>query len=979
MRFSTIFLSSAFLLLPCVSECQIIINEIMAANATSLIETDYYNFPDWLEVYHSGTSNVMLSDYFLSDDMDELKKWQLPYVSLDVGQYYIIYCDKEGTGRHTTFGLSADGETIYLSDKSGNIIDHVTFGKQFPDISYGRNPSDPDEWSFCSEPTPGVINTTTTATLQSHKAGYSIPAGRLNSPAELVLTGSNIRYTTWGEEPYPSTSLSYSQPLNIPYTMVVKSKTFQDGYLPGETYANTYFLNEHHFTLPVVSISFKPEYFYDNTIGIHVVGTNGTEGDCGSMANWNQDWERSAYLEYFDENGIKQISQPIGVKLAGGCTRGRDQKSLSLYARSKYGDNDFDYPVFKQKPDIIRYKSLLLRNSGNDQDQTLLRDAFLQALVNESMDLDYQSYQPATVYFNGEYRGIMNLREKTDEDYFFSNYALGSDEIDFLEGILRCSSDDCYTAVRGSSAQYNEMISFISSNSLADNDNYNLVASQIDIREYINYMTLQIYIANRDWPGNNLKFWKASDSGKWRWIVFDLDYGFGFRLDENGYTHQTFHFATEANGPGHPNPPWSTLIYRKLLENDGFKRQFLSTFITHMYSSFKPEWCNQVLDSLSGIIANEMTFNQDKFGRTIVQWYQYLQTIKQYAVNRSNFMPGYVKSFFNLSSDNVTVAVSNPDIRKGKVSINNALVQKYPFNMSTYRELPLSLAAVPEKGYRFKQWNRTADSKKYSEDMALYSDTSFNISIEPEFEPVDFIQGISLNEIASVTGLFRDEYDERSGFVELFNNTSEDISLFSFFLSDDAGNLMRYAIPDSTVIPASGFITFYLDGEARQGILHTSFKADPDGESMYLSQKVGGTVYICDSVSFSLLLEDHSLGRYEDGTGSWQHMVNITPGWPNDPDRLVYQRDIEELKQDIKVYPNPSNGHLFISVSADIDYSNEFSIDVIDISGKVVYPRVWLNDKNSHINLTHINNGLYFLRTFRNGGLIYTDKLIIVR
>ena len=264
----------------------------------------------------------------------------------------------------------------------------------------------------------------------------------------------------------------------------------------------------------------------------------------------------------------------------------------------------------------------------------------------------------------------------------------------------------------------------------------------------------------------------------------------------------------------------------------------------------------------------------------------------------------------------------------------------------------------------------------YSQEILIQSDTSFNISIEPEFEPVDFIQGISLNEIASVTGLFRDEYDERSGFVELFNNTSEDISLFSFFLSDDAGNLMRYAIPDSTVIPASGFITFYLDGEARQGILHTSFKADPDGESMYLSQKVGGTVYICDSVSFSLLLEDHSLGRYEDGTGSWQHMVNITPGWPNDPDRLVYQRDIEELKQDIKVYPNPSNGHLFISVSADIDYSNEFSIDVIDISGKVVYR---LNSYNSHIDISRLDDGLYFIRIFRDRLLINTMKIMIIK
>ena len=978
MRPSGLFILLAFLLQSHISDSQIIINEMMAANATSMIETDYYNFPDWLEIYHQGSSMINLSDYYLSDNKDELMKWQFPSVSLNANQYYVVYCDKEGAGRHTNFGLSTDGETVYLSDNSGTIIDQVTYGKQLPDIAYGRDPSNPTQWLFCSEPTPGQINSITTATVQSPVAGYSIPAGRLNTPAKLTLTGDGIKYTAWGEEPGPA-SLSYSQSLNISYTMIIKSKTFQEGYLPGKTYASTYFLNEHDFTLPVVSLSFTYKYFYDNTIGIHVRGTNGTEGACGSLANWNQDWERAAYLEYFDEDGIKQISQPIGVKLAGGCTRGRDQKSLSLYARSKYGDNDFDYAFFKEKPEISRYKSLLLRNSGNDQDQTLLRDAFLQALVKKSMDIDFQAYQPAIVYFNSEYRGIMNLREKVDEDYFFSNYAIGSDEVDFLEGILRSDFDNSYTAIRGSLSEYRELISFISDNGLAGDENYDLVASKLDIQEYINYMTLQIYIGNRDWPGNNLKFWKPSVNGKWRWIVFDLDYGFGFRLDDNGYKHQTFHFATETNGPDHPNPPWSTLLFRKLLENDGFKRQFLSTYITHMNSSFKPEWCNDVLSGLSSVIDYEIEFNQIKYGRTKNQWLQYLNTLREYAVNRSNFMPGYVKSFFSLSSDNVTVAVSNPDIRKGKVSINNALVQMYPFSMSTYKELPLSLVAVPEKGYQFKQWNHSGDMKLYSEDIELFSDTSFNIAVEPVFEPIDIIEGIYLNEIASTTELFRDEYDERSGFAELYNSTGEDVALFSCFLSDDDGNLMRYAIPDSTVIPANGFIAFYLDGEAKQGNMHASFKADSDGESMFLSQKAGETVHILDSVSFSLLVKNHSFGKYGDGTGDWQHMVKITPGLPNDPDKLVHQPEIGELAYDINVYPNPSSGIISVLVGEDDFPSQVYTLDVIDISGTVIYPEVWLNSSSRQINLTHINNGLYFLRIFKNRQLIHADKLIILK
>ncbi len=821
------FILFLFLFFPFNAESQLIINELMATNANNLIETDFYNFPDWVEIYNNGNESIDLSNYFLSDDENELQKWNFPSFLIDTNDYYLVYCDKKGTGKHTNFGLSASGESLYLSDASGVVIDHVDFDEQFSDISFGRNPADSNQWLYCATPTPGKINITTMAIEQSSRAEYSVPAGRLSSSTTLNLTGTNIVYTLDGSEPNHNSPV-YSQSLNIDKTMIVKTKTYHDGYLPGKSYASTYFLNEHEFTLPVVSLSFTPDYFYDDTIGIHVRGVNGTEGNCGSMANWNQNWERAAYFEYFDENGIKQISQPVGVKLAGGCTRGRDQKSLSIYARSKYGNNDFDYAFFKQKPYILSYKSVLLRNSGNDQDQTLLRDAFLQALVNESMDIEYQSYQPTIVYFNGEYRGIMNIREKVDEDYFLSNYGIRSDEVDFLEGVLWSDFDNSYVAVRGSSSEYWEIINFISSNSLVNDDNYNWVVSQFDLQEYINYMTIQIYIANRDWPGNNLKFWKKSVDGKWRWILFDTDYGFGFRLDENGYKHETFDFATQTDGSSHPNPPWSTLLFRKLLENENFKKQFLSTFITHMYSSFTPEWCNYILDSLSNIIDYEISYNQAKYGRTKQQWQQYLNTLKIYAVNRHSFMPGYVKSFFNITADEVEITVLNPTVSMGKVKVNEALIQSYPFTMKTYQDLPITIEAVPEEGCEFKYWK--SGDEKYSENPVISSNTSFNLSVRP---------------------------------------------VFTLFGQDDI--------------------------------------------------------------------------------------------------------DRNEITLDIIIFPNPSNGIINISIHDFEEFSANFYIEIIDINGKIVLPKIWLNNNHNTLNLKHLESGLYFARIFNNMKLISNNKILIIK
>jgi hypothetical protein len=1144
MRISGLFFTLLFLPLP--AQSQVIMNEVMAANATTLMETDYYNFPDWVEVYNGGTANVNLSDYYLSDDYNSLKKWQFPFTVITAGQYYVVYCDKEGTGRHATFGLNADGAALYLSNKDAQVIDYLEYGQQYPDISFGRNQN---KWLYCSTPTPGSANQTTLATERSPVPGFSLPAGRLALASNLTISGSNIKYTTDGAEP-ASGSTDYRRPITINTTTVVKTKSFQDGSLPGETYANTYFLSEHKFTLPVVSLSVNSDYFYDNTYGIHVTGTNGISqiGNCRDRANFNQDWERAVYMEYFDETGVKKISQPVGVKIAGGCTRFFPQKTFAVFAREQYGKNDLEYPFFQQKPEITRFKSILLRNSGNDFNASHLRDAFLQTLVNRSIDLDYQAYQPAIVYLNGQYWGIMNIREKVDEDYFLHNYNLSNDSIDFVQGNLMSDPGYHYSAIRGSMTEFTDLIAFVTSNSLTGSANYNYVVSRLDYQEYLNYMAFQIYIANTDWPGNNLKFWKRSQDGKWRWIVFDTDFGFG-ATESN---HQTIHFAAATDGGNWPNPPWSTLLFRKLLENQSFRKDFARTMLTLRNTCFQPDWCNYVMDSLSARIDFEMTYHKAKYGGTKNDWYNELNRLKQFGANRYNFIPGYISSYFGLNGEQVIVSVANPNGSHGDVAVNTSVIENYPFSMKTYRDLDLSLEALPAKGFNFKHWEYSGQSivhyiiplgsewsyldeatgypanwvtnsfddtawkkgpgqlgygegdeatvisfgpdpnnkiptalfrKKftladttgmseielelqmddgaivylngkeifrsnmpegtvsfttnsveandqvvvyteiardslvlgenviacevhqyngtssdlgfdisisyttveessggvYSQQALIQSDTSFTISLEPVFEPIDAIQGVYLNEIAPVTEYFRDEYDEESGFLELYNNTGEDIALFSFFLSDDAGNLMRYAIPDSTILTSHGFLVFYLDGEAKQGPLHTSFKADTDGESIYLSQKVGENITILDSASFSLLVANYSFGKYADGTGDWQHMVKMTPGQPNDPGRLEYLHESSRFASDIRVYPNPSDGNLFVSVNENNPYAQNYSIDVIDISGKVLHPKVWLNSSKNYINLTHLNSGLYFIRVFIDNRLINTGKVIIMK
>ena len=104
-------------------------------------------------------------------------------------------------------------------------------------------------------------------------------------------------------------------------------------------------------------------------------------------ANFWEDWERPIHIGLLETNDT-YFSSPAGVKIFGGWSRGNPQKSLALYARSIYGASEFNYSLFPNL-DIQTYESFVLRNSGNDWDFSMFRDAYMTGLVDE-LDVDHQ-------------------------------------------------------------------------------------------------------------------------------------------------------------------------------------------------------------------------------------------------------------------------------------------------------------------------------------------------------------------------------------------------------------------------------------------------------------------------------------------------------------------------------------------------------------------------------------------------------------
>jgi len=122
---------------------EVAFNEIMAKNDAAVMDQNG-EYDDWIELYNTSNHRINLSDLYLSDNKNDKLKWRFPInASIDSHSELIVWTDGDSTqqGLHTNFKLAAAGDSIYISNSSGFVIDSVYFGPQSPDISYFRCPN----------------------------------------------------------------------------------------------------------------------------------------------------------------------------------------------------------------------------------------------------------------------------------------------------------------------------------------------------------------------------------------------------------------------------------------------------------------------------------------------------------------------------------------------------------------------------------------------------------------------------------------------------------------------------------------------------------------------------------------------------------------------------------------------------------------------------------------------------------------------
>jgi len=176
-----------------IKESKLFINEIMVKNTYTIKDNDN-EYSDYIELYNGYKDSINLSGYHISDSEFDLDKWTFPDISINPGEYLIIYasgkdiCDKEKRICHTSFKLSSKGEVLLLTDYSGNILNKFNYPEMSNDISYGFVN---DKYDLLDKPTPGKEN--------SIEFKYSELINKDLYINEYMTHNKNVSYTSSGD------------------------------------------------------------------------------------------------------------------------------------------------------------------------------------------------------------------------------------------------------------------------------------------------------------------------------------------------------------------------------------------------------------------------------------------------------------------------------------------------------------------------------------------------------------------------------------------------------------------------------------------------------------------------------------------------------------------------------------------------------------------------------------------------------------
>lgn len=722
------------------------------------------------------------------------------------------------------------------------------------------------------------------------KISFSETGGKYNEAIELTLSGGGegkIFYTTDGTRPSMSSEL-YKTPIKIKETTVVRATVYL-GSQRGRIYTETYFIKE-ETNYPIVSIAIAPEILFDKTTGWFNPGPNAEPEHPFLGANFWSRNEVGANVEIFETNGKRVFNSRAGIRLFGGMSRVFPQKSLAIACREAYGESRIRHQIFPDKKQDS-YKHLVLRNAGSDWGKTHARDAIITGLL-EDVDVSKQAYRPALVFINGMYWGIYNIREKINRHYLEYEFGVNRDSLDLIEHERSIKV--------GGIEHYDKLKEFMATNDMSLAENYEYVKTQMDVDNFMIHHVIQIYSDNQD-GGGNIKFWRPqTPDGRWRWILYDTDWGFGLQ-DEAAYKNNSLAFHTAVDGPSWPNPPWSTFMLRRLLENKEFRDNFILKFSDYINTIFDADNVIEHINKNQLYLKPEIKRHVERWDLDYRNWLKHGERMREFARQRPDYMRNFLNERFKVG-DLVSVQIKINE--GGYINLNNNIdFKRAKMKGQYFNNQPITIRAIPERGYEFSHWEGVGAVVK---ERLLKLELDKNAyTLKAVFVPstTDYAGKVVINEISA--------NNSRSGdWIEIYNDTEEAVDLTDWILRDSKHD---FIIPSGKIKP-KGYVILCQSKNAfkkvfpdtRNVIGDFSFGLNKFTETLELysvdNAQIDKVLYELSDIESTFTLSLRNPEEDNSMLTSWEVMMGVgTPGDVN-PTYIAYLKLESERKQRLFIY-----------------------------------------------------------------------------
>mgnify|MGYP000553575459 CR=1 FL=1 len=377
-----------------------------------------------------------------------------------------------------------------------------------------------------------------------------------------------------------------------------------------------------------LSLLIDPKDLIDFETGIYVQGINKDvkKPKKGNYSERGSKWQRKAKAHLFNNKGLLLLASEVGIRTHGNLSRAQPQKSFSLLFNKRFNSNKPVLDVFGKVKKINR---LILRTPfcSYMHGQSVLQDPFISNIAKK-MNLEAMGFAPTNLYINGEYWGLYYLREKIDEHFLSQEYNVSKKSISIVE--FSRSVGDGYLESYGEKSEFISLINFLDTNQLSTEDEYIYLSEKIHINNLIDYLILNTFFANRDWPSNNYKFWKSNElDNKWRFIIQDMDACFFIK-------DNMFEYILAKNETSGNNISKSTVLFRNVFNNNLFVETFKNRYRELQETLLNPEILNAELDIMATKLDPSIDYQVKRWGmpESKERWLVKINKMKSYFKKR---------------------------------------------------------------------------------------------------------------------------------------------------------------------------------------------------------------------------------------------------------------------------------------------------------------------------------------------------------